>query len=73
MVNVAASIQMHNLYPGIVLIIKLIITTTHTSIQSSFHIKYLDLSYNEFGEQSGEILGPAIGKKKTFAMQYSLY
>ena len=33
-----------------------------SSIQSSFHIKHLDLSYNEFGEQSGEILGPAIGK-----------
>ena len=30
-------------------------------IQSSFHIKHLDLSHNEFGEESGEILGPALG------------
>ena len=30
-------------------------------MQSSFHIKHLDLSHNEFGEESGEILGPALG------------
>ena len=34
---------------------------SNVSFQTSFHIKYLDLSYNEFGEESGEILGPAIG------------
>lgn len=30
-------------------------------MQSSLHLKYLDLSHNQFGERGGEILGPAIG------------
>ena len=32
-------------------------------IRGSYHIKFLDLSHNEFGEDAGLILGPAIGKK----------
>ena len=32
------------------------------SIQTSYHIRHLDLSHNEFGEESGVILGPALGK-----------
>lgn len=33
----------------------------HLVLQSSLHIRYLDLSHNEFGEAGGEILGPAVG------------
>jgi len=31
-------------------------------IRGSFHIKYLDLSHNEFGEEGGLVLGPALSK-----------
>ena len=31
-------------------------------MQTSYHIRHLDLSHNEFGEESGVILGPALGK-----------
>lgn len=30
--------------------------------QTSLHMRYLDLSHNEFGEVAGEVLGPAIGE-----------
>ena len=30
-------------------------------IRGSYHIQYLDLSHNEFGEEAGLILGPALG------------
>lgn len=30
-------------------------------LRGSYHIKFLDLSHNEFGEEAGIILGPAIG------------
>ena len=29
-------------------------------LRGSYHIKFLDLSHNEFGEEAGIILGPAI-------------
>ena len=31
-------------------------------MQSSYKVKFLDLSHNEFGAAAGEILGPALGK-----------
>lgn len=31
-------------------------------MQSSYKVKYLDLSHNEFGEVAGGILGPALGR-----------
>ena len=34
-------------------------------MQFSLHMRYLDLSHNEFGEAAGEVLGPAIGESKT--------
>ena len=33
------------------------------SVQSSLHMRHLDLSHNEFGEAAGELLGPAIGEQ----------
>ncbi len=35
----------------------------HLSVQASLHMKYLDLSHNEFGEAGGELLGSAIGEE----------
>ena len=40
-------------------------------IRGSYHIKFLDLSHNELGEDAGLTLGPAIGKKYSYSLLFS--
>ena len=43
---------------------------TISNIQTSYHIKHIDLSHNEFSEAAGQVLGPAIGNNVPKPLSY---